>query len=116
MNDRSSRSHSIFQLKLDGKNSITGEHVQGLLNLIDLAGSEKLSQSGATGNAKTEAIHINQSLTTLGNVIAAIGMRDEAVRISYPKPMATLTFRIVSPSLPECYKTPLGGIPRHSCS
>lgn len=74
MNDQSSRSHSIFQLKLLGENSISGETVSGLLNLIDLAGSEKLSQSKASGQTKTEAIHINRSLTTLGNVIAAIGM------------------------------------------
>lgn len=73
MNDRSSRSHSIFQLKLDGKNSITKETVKGALNLIDLAGSEKLSQSGAQGVEKQEAIFINKSLTTLGNVISAIG-------------------------------------------
>lgn len=73
MNDRSSRSHSIFQLKLDGKNSVTGESVEGLLNLIDLAGSEKINQSKVEGPAKKEAIFINTSLSHLGKVITALG-------------------------------------------
>jgi len=72
MNHCSSRSHSIFQLQITGKNSITGESVEGLLNLIDLAGSEKLDQSGASGVTKVETIAINSSLTNLGNVISAV--------------------------------------------
>jgi len=72
MNDRSSRSHSIFQLQITGHNSKTGEIVKGILNLIDLAGSEKLKQSGAVGDAKKEAISINTSLTFLSNCISAL--------------------------------------------
>lgn len=37
-NERSSRSHSIFQLKLQGKNEKNCKEVCGTLNLIDLAG------------------------------------------------------------------------------
>ena len=37
-NERSSRSHSIFQLKLIGKNMTNNQEVKGTLNLIDLAG------------------------------------------------------------------------------
>lgn len=37
-NERSSRSHSIFQLKLQGKNHKSGQELNGTLNLIDLAG------------------------------------------------------------------------------
>ena len=48
-NERSSRSHSVFILRLTGENSITGERSEGTLNLVDLAGSERLSHSGATG-------------------------------------------------------------------
>lgn len=38
-NERSSRSHSIFQLKLQGKNLKSGQEINGTLNLIDLAGN-----------------------------------------------------------------------------
>jgi kinesin family protein C1 len=74
MNKRSSRSHSVFQLKLKGTNRVTGENCQGILNLIDLAGSERLSQSGSKGERLTETKNINKSLSCLGNVIAALGI------------------------------------------
>jgi kinesin family member C1 len=48
-NERSSRSHSVFQLRIEGKNHATGAVATGLLNLIDLAGSERLASSGSTG-------------------------------------------------------------------
>lgn len=35
-NERSSRSHSVFMLKITGKNEVTGESCDGVLNLIDL--------------------------------------------------------------------------------
>ena len=41
-NERSSRSHSVFILKISGTNSVTHESATGILNLIDLAGSERL--------------------------------------------------------------------------
>ena len=44
-NERSSRSHSVFTLRLTGSNPLTEEKCDGVLNLIDLAGSERLSQS-----------------------------------------------------------------------
>ncbi len=48
-NERSSRSHSVFQLFLNGYNEITKQNTFGVLNLIDLAGSERLKKSNATG-------------------------------------------------------------------
>ncbi|EEY23274.1 carboxy-terminal kinesin 2 [Verticillium alfalfae VaMs.102] len=50
-NERSSRSHSVFILKLVGHNASTGERCEGTLNLVDLAGSERLKQSGAEASA-----------------------------------------------------------------
>lgn len=46
--------------------------LQAQLNLIDLAGSEKLDQSGATGEVLKEAIAINKSLSALGNVVSKL--------------------------------------------
>jgi kinesin family protein C1 len=50
-NDVSSRSHSIFELNLYGSHPDIrdGREINGALNLIDLAGSERLNQSGAEG-------------------------------------------------------------------
>ena len=44
----------------------------GKLNLVDLAGSERVRVTGATGQRLEETKKINQSLSALGNVIAAL--------------------------------------------
>ena len=44
----------------------------GKLNLVDLAGSERVRVTGATGQRLEESKKINQSLSALGNVIAAL--------------------------------------------
>eukprot|EP00758_Cryptobia_borreli_P018866 Tbor_TRINITY_DN7577_c0_g1::TRINITY_DN7577_c0_g1_i1::g.886::m.886/K10396/KIF5; kinesin family member 5 len=71
MNAVSSRSHTILMVKMTwDEPHLPGSRAQ--LNLIDLAGSEKLSQSGATGEVMKEAIHINKSLSALGNVVSKL--------------------------------------------
>ena len=72
-NERSSRSHSIFILKLIGENSATNERCEGTLNLVDLAGSERLKHSQAEGERMKETQNINKSLACLGDVIEALG-------------------------------------------
>ncbi|EJW01840.1 hypothetical protein EDEG_03686 [Edhazardia aedis USNM 41457] len=59
-NERSSRSHTIFQLHITKNNQIN------TLSLIDLAGSER-----ATGNSdrRKEGAFINRSLLALGSVV-----------------------------------------------
>jgi kinesin family protein C1 len=72
-NERSSRSHSVFILRLVGENAATGERCEGTLNLVDLAGSERLNHSGAEGAQLKETQNINKSLACLGDVIEALG-------------------------------------------
>ncbi|KAL2152340.1 hypothetical protein VTH82DRAFT_5524 [Thermothelomyces myriococcoides] len=72
-NERSSRSHSVFILKLVGENSATNERCEGTLNLVDLAGSERLKHSQAEGDRMKETQNINKSLACLGDVIEALG-------------------------------------------
>lgn len=49
-----------------------GRPLDATLNLIDLAGSERISKTGATGTTLAEAQKINKSLSALGNVINAL--------------------------------------------
>lgn len=72
-NERSSRSHSVFILRLVGDNGATGERCEGTLNLVDLAGSERLKHSQAEGDRMRETQNINKSLACLGDVIEALG-------------------------------------------
>jgi kinesin family protein C1 len=82
-NERSSRSHSVFILKLVGENNITGERSEGTLNLVDLAGSERLAHSQAQGERLKETQSINKSLSCLGDVINALGSAKENAHIPY---------------------------------
>ena len=74
MNDVSSRSHAVFIIILE--QMIQGQSQKqiriGKLNLVDLAGSERVRVTGATGKRLEECKKINQSLSALGNVIAAL--------------------------------------------
>ena len=81
MNAVSSRSHSVFMLKLQGYNEDSGAEVQGALNLCDLAGSERLDRSGANSDMKRlkETQAINKSLSCLGDVFNALAQKSSHV-------------------------------------
>ncbi|KAF5472874.1 hypothetical protein F2P56_009543 [Juglans regia] len=79
MNEQSSRSHFVFTLRISGINENTEQQVQGVLNLIDLAGSERLSKSGSTGDRLKETQAINKSLSCLADVIFALAKREDHV-------------------------------------
>jgi len=74
MNAESSRSHTVIMIEFKQITHFQGKVAQKLsvINLIDLAGSEKSSQTGATGDRLKEGNMINLSLSTLGNVIKAL--------------------------------------------
>ena len=74
MNAQSSRSHSVFMLRLRGSNEETGAEVHGALNLCDLAGSERLDRSevGSDAQRLRETQAINKSLSCLGDVFNAL--------------------------------------------
>lgn len=74
-NSRSSRSHSIFILKITGSNEKTGQSTRGTLNLVDLAGSERLNLSQARGDRLKETQAINKSLSCLADVICSLNLR-----------------------------------------
>ncbi|CAN8246212.1 unnamed protein product [Cochlearia groenlandica] len=79
MNEQSSRSHFVFTLRISGENESTKQKVQGVLNLIDLAGSERLSKSGAIGERLKETQAINKSLSALTSVIYALAKKEDHV-------------------------------------
>ncbi|GIL50219.1 hypothetical protein Vafri_6438 [Volvox africanus] len=79
LNEQSSRSHMVFTMRIEGHNTCTDVKVSGVLNLIDLAGSERVKESGATGQRLKEAQAINKSLSALGDVIMALGNKQEHV-------------------------------------
>ena len=78
LNEYSSRSHCVHKLSIS-----VWEHdqpvVDGNLVLIDLAGSERITDSKVDGQRKEESIAINKSLSYLGDVINAIALESQHV-------------------------------------
>ena len=71
INDRSSRSHTIFLLEVIGQRS-DGLTKKAKLNLIDLAGSEKYKNIGSSQSRLKESTNINKSLHHLSNCIKSL--------------------------------------------
>eukprot|EP00392_Amoebophrya_sp_AT5.2_P008887 g8915.t1 len=103
LNEHSSRSHYCIQVFLRGRweggfggrggdgVDFEGGHQKEICSkmvLIDLAGSERLSKSGATGELQKEARAINKSLSALGDVISARALKQNHV----PFRNSTLTY------------------------
>ncbi|CAD7928153.1 unnamed protein product [Amoebophrya sp. A120] len=103
MNAVSSRSHMIFQLTVENKDTVKNAVKRGKLFLVDLAGSEKIQRTGATGSRLEEAKMINKSLSALGNVINAL---TEPGKSHVPYRDSKLT-RLLSESLGGNAKTTL---------
>jgi kinesin family member C2/C3 len=75
MNERSSRSHQVLTVIVEGRVCATNAMTRGCLHLIDLAGSERVGRSGAEGRQLLEAQHINKSLSALGSVMHALAVK-----------------------------------------
>ncbi|XP_069738033.1 kinesin-like protein KIFC1 [Phaenicophaeus curvirostris] len=76
LNDRSSRSHSVFQLRIRGVNAARHLRCSSVLSLVDLAGSERLEKSLARGERLRETQAINTSLSALARVITALANKE----------------------------------------
>lgn len=106
MNDKSSRSHSIFNIVLNLTERLPGEKNGGgedtpettqtkrsKISLVDLAGSERVSFTGASGDRLKEGVSINKSLLTLGKVIAALSTGKKGF-IPYRESVLTWLLRV----------------------
>lgn len=73
-NDTSSRSHCVIQIHTVMRGQY-GETLKSKLNLIDLAGSERVNQTGLSmGLRLTEACNINSSLLALKKCISGLAL------------------------------------------
>jgi hypothetical protein len=91
MNERSSRSHSCFTIKIGSKKiemlpdgATTKEtRMNAKMNLVDLAGSERAAKTGATGDRLKEGAAINKSLSALGNVINMLADKNAKLKAQH---------------------------------
>ena len=103
MNAESSRSHSIFVIKVHQKDKEDeSKNVFAKINLVDLAGSERAASTGASGSRLKEGANINKSLSALGNVINALVEMARAGKkqfIPYRNSKLTRVLQVQSPAL-----------------
>lgn len=96
MNERSSRSHSVFtavvERRTPGVNGGAAKILRSRLHLVDLAGSERQKTSGAAGERLKEASSINKSLSTLGLVIMSLVDQQQGRQRHVPYRDSKLTF------------------------
>lgn len=91
-NNRSSRSHTIFQITIESQ--YADEAKTSKLYLVDLAGSEKPDSTSLSFN---EGLHINKSLLALGKIIRGLsGKNSSMVNVNFRESKLT---RILSPAL-----------------
>ena len=62
----------MLQVFVTGKDKQSSKMTKSKLSLVDLAGCERISRSGATGQQLKEATSINSSLSALGDVVASL--------------------------------------------
>ncbi|XP_048806288.1 kinesin-like protein KIF9 isoform X3 [Lagopus muta] len=74
LNKNSSRSHCIFTIYIETRVRVLSDIrcINSKINLIDLAGSERLSKTGSEGRVLKEAAYINKSLSFLEQIIIAL--------------------------------------------
>ncbi|XP_075067466.1 kinesin-like protein KIF20A [Mixophyes fleayi] len=85
MNQQSSRSHSIFTIRLIKLSHGDDPSVLGVseMSLCDLAGSERCNKTQTVGDRLKEAGNINNSLLILGKCIAALKQSHNPKKASY---------------------------------
>jgi len=103
MNEGSSRSHSVFIIKVVQRDLEVNSSKTGMLYLVDLAGSEMVRKTNASGQQLEEAKTINKSLSALGQVINAL-TDERATHIPYRDSKLT---RVLQNSLGGNCKTAL---------
>jgi len=77
--ERASRSHLVVTIHIHYANTLSGEEQYSKLSMVDMAGSERLTKEEANGNRLTESLHINRSLSALGDVFSALTAKKEHV-------------------------------------
>lgn len=71
-NERSSRSHSVFQMSLSKQTTDSRLAYTSTITMIDLAGSERASVAQVSAEKRRETTFINKSLLTLATVIGKL--------------------------------------------
>lgn len=96
MNEKSSRSHSIFSIELclsDGADGADSSR-RSKVSLVDLAGSERIGNSLNSEEKIRQGVSINKSLLTLGKVISSLAEQKRNQFVPYRESVLTWLLRV----------------------
>jgi len=96
LNKSSSRSHCIFTLHVESRNTSPGgddRTTVAKLHLVDLAGSERVKKTHVTGQALKEATYINKSLTFLEQIVTSLSRGDDVKGVPFRQSKLTSVLR-----------------------
>eukprot|EP00347_Sterkiella_histriomuscorum_P014939 403358927 len=107
-NSQSSRSHSIFTFNIKYKTE-DGQLISSKLNIIDLAGSERIQDTQAQGQRLKEACQINKSLSVLTEIVSQIAQQQMKKRQNVNAQVSTTHARFRDSKLTFYLKDSLQG-------
>ena len=85
-------------MQVAATNLANGLRTNGKLTLCDLAGSERVNKTGASGLNLVEAQNINKSLLELGNVMSAL--MSNSSHVPYRNSKLTMLLQVRLPPNP----------------
>jgi hypothetical protein len=77
--DRCNHSHLMITILINCSNSLAGEDLYNKLSLVDMAGSDHPTMEEASGERLTELLHVNKSLSAVGDVLSALTAKKEYI-------------------------------------
>ena len=97
MNEKSSRSHSIFSIELSLTEGLDDSDTsrRSKVSLVDLAGSERLGSSHNSDEKIRQGVSINKSLLTLGKVISALADHKKNIFVPYRDSVLTWLLKVL---------------------
>ena len=72
---RNEQSHCIVRIRVSSVNIITGTTYRARLDMVDLAGSEYMKQGSTSSSGHPKIHHINESLSSLGDIFHALATK-----------------------------------------
>ncbi|XP_068636720.1 kinesin-like protein KIN-14L isoform X3 [Aristolochia californica] len=72
-------SHVVLTIHIHYSNTVSHENLYSKLSLVDLAGSEGLIDETASGDRVTDLLHVMNSFSALGDVLASLSSKKEVV-------------------------------------
>jgi hypothetical protein len=91
--DRCNHSHLMITILINCSNSLAGEDLYNKLSLVDMAGSDRPTMEEASGERLTELLHVNKSLSVVGDALSSSTAKKEYIPYKNSRLMRILSWK-----------------------